>query len=228
MKNPWIVIGIVVVVLVGGSVAYSQYVATTSNEGVEVSDHIKGNPDAEVTLVEYSDFECPSCAQFYPYVQEVVDSYGDQIRFEYKHFPVINQTPGALMAVEAAGQQGAFFAYHDLMFENQSEWRGSTNPNSFFTQYAEEVGLDVDLWNTHRNASLLQDKIEADFADGRAMGVTGTPTFFLNGERMNIRTFADFTAQIEDALGVITEEDVEQTGSIEGSATVDLEAIERN
>lgn len=205
MKNPWVIIGIVAVVLIGGSIGYAQYIGTVSNEGVEVKEHVTGNPDAEVTLVEYSDFECPACAQFYPFVKDVLADYGDEIRFEYKHFPLTQAHPNAepaARAAEAAGQQGQFFAYHDLLFENQDEWSGSSNASEHFTSYAEELDLDMSQWRSQQRASLLRDKVSDDFQEGRDLGVTGTPTFFLNGERMDIETFDDFRSAIEAAIGV--------------------------
>lgn len=205
MKNPWVLIGVIAVVLIGGSIGYAQYVGTISNEGVEVQTQVAGNPDAEVTLVEYSDFECPACGQFYPYVKDVLADYGDQIRFEYKHFPLTQAHPNAepaARAAEAAGQQRKFFEFHDLLFENQQEWSGQANASQYFTTYAEQLELDMGQWKTQQRASLLRDKVADDFAEGRSLGVTGTPTFFLNGERMNIQTFNDFRTQIEAAIGV--------------------------
>lgn len=232
MKNPWLVIGVIAVVLIGGSIAYAQYVGTMSNEGVEVQAHVTGNPDADVTLVEYSDFECPACGQFYPFVKDILADYGDQIRFEYKHFPLTQAHPNAepaARAAEAAGQQGQFFEFHDLLFENQQEWAGRSNASQYFAQYAEELELNMGQWRTQQRASLLRDKVADDFAEGRRLGVTGTPTFFLNGERMNIQTFDDFRTQIEAAIGVTgTSSDMEMmedhsTGSAETSAGAGVE-----
>ena len=226
MKNPWIVIGVIVVVLIGGSIAYAQYVGTASNEGVTVQAHVTGNENAEVTLTEYSDFECPACAQFYPYVKDVLASYGDQLRFEYKHFPLQRVHPNAraaAIAAEAAGQQGKFFAYHDLLFENQQEWSCAGNSDQYFRSYAEQLELDIEQWQTHRRASLLADKVDNDFSAGRDAGVTGTPTFFLNGERMNIETYDDFRSQIEAALGVTATSGTSTATSSSDSVGADVE-----
>lgn len=224
MKNPWIVIGVIATLLIGGAMAYAQYVGTVSNEGVELQTQVAGNPDADVTLVEYSDFECPACGQFHPFVKEVLANYEDEIRFEYKHFPLTNIHPNAepaARAAEAAGQQGQFFEFHDLLFENQQEWAGSANPAQYYESYAEELGLDMSQWRTQQRSTLLREKVEADFNEGSDLGVTGTPTFFLNGERMVIQTFDDFRAQIEEVLGVTatssegTPTDAEETGASE-------------
>ena len=202
MKNPWLVIGGIAVVLIGGSIAYAQWTASSANDGVEVATNVKGNPDADVVLVKYSDFECGACAQAAPFVREIVEMYSDDLRFEYKHFPVINRTPQAARAAEAAGQQGKFFEFHDALFDNFPEWTQSGNPNALFTRYAEQLDLDMGQWRTHQRASLLRNKIADEFAEGRALGVTGTPTFFLNGERLNISTYNDILVAVEEALGV--------------------------
>ncbi len=205
MKNPWIIIGVIAVVLIGGSVWFSSNTADTYNEGVVVTDHIKGNQESTVTLLEYSDFQCPACAQFQPIVAEIMAAYGDKLRFEYKHFPLSQLHPlaeSAARAAEAAGQQGKFFEFHDLLFVNQTTWAASPNPAGFFSQYAEELGLDMDTFTRHQRATVLRDKIRADFEEARGLGLTGTPTFFLNGTRMQIQTYEDFKAQIEAALGL--------------------------
>lgn len=202
MKNPWVIIGIITVVLFGGAIWFSSVAGDRNNEGVTEVDHIKGNPDATVTLVEYSDLQCPACAAFQPALNEVLAAYGDQIRFEYKHFPLPIHpfAQQAAMAAEAAGQQGKFFEFHDALFANQQAWASAATPNAFFIQYAEELGLDTEMFRRHLNSSLLRESIMADMASARELGLTGTPTFYLNGTRMEIKTFEDFVAQIAFAV----------------------------
>lgn len=226
----WKIIGGLIILALGASFVYAQYAAKQANEGVTTVEHVKGNPDAEVVLVEYSDFECPACAQFYPYVKDIVEEYGDQLRFEYRHFPLINIHPNAVAAArasEAAGQQGEFFAMHDKLFEGQSEWAKSAAPTRVFEGYAEEIGLDMDLFARHMNATVLEDKVMAQFDEAREMGFTGTPTFTLNGEVMEFGTFDEFREQIAATLGVVPEtdesranEDEERAVNFEG--TVEL------
>jgi len=202
MKNPWTIIGIIVIVLFGGAIWYSGVANEANNEGVEIIQNIKGNPDATVTLVEYSDFQCPACASFQPVVSQLLAEYGDSLRFEYKHFPlpIHGSAVPAAVAAEAAGQQGQFFAFHDVLFENQQEWSSSPTANALFAKYADELGLDMDTFRRHMNSSLLRDKVQGELADGRALQVTGTPTFFLNGERMVFSSFAEFTMQVAAAV----------------------------
>ncbi len=202
-KHAWKIIAGVAALLFIGSVLYAQQAAKEANEGVVIEPHIKGNPDASVALVEYSDFQCPACGQFYPYIKEIVEEHGERLRFEYKHFPLItihkNAVPAAI-AAEAAGQQGKFFEMHDKLFENQSQWSNSANAQVFFIQYAEELGLDVALFKKHLGSSLIADAVNQGFNEARGLGLSGTPTLFLNGEQMTVNSFDEFRSQIAEAV----------------------------
>lgn len=209
----WKIIGIVAVVAIGASVVYSNSVANKANEGVVFETHVKGSKDAKVILTEYSDFQCPACAQFAVVVEQVLETYPTDVKLEYKHFPLISIHPLAVpaaKAAEAAGQQGKFFEMHDKLFENQQVWANSGSPGAYFNTYAEEIGLDVKRFKTHMKASLIEDKITDEFKEARGHGLTGTPSFFLNGERMEFETYEDFMGQIEAAVnGTETAESAE-------------------
>ena len=156
-------------------------------EAVE-TDWIKGNAEASVTLVEYSDFECPACAQFHPTVRGVVEELGDRIQFVYRHFPISQlhkQALVAALAAEAAGRQGKFWEMHDVLFERQGEWAGAEDAGAKFGRYAQELGLDMARFEADIEDDELRDKIEEHRLSGVRSGVSGTPTFFLNGEEMN-------------------------------------------
>jgi protein-disulfide isomerase len=202
MKNPWIIVLVIAVVLIGGSVWYSGNVSEKNNEGVTFSPNVKGNAESAVTLVEYSDLQCPACAAFQPILNEVLTQYGDQIKFEYKHLPLPMHpfAEHAARAAEAAGQQGAFFAFHDKLFAEQAVWTRSGNPSASFLKFAEELGLDQEKFKRHMNASLVRDKVRAEAKEAREKGVTGTPTLFLNGTRMSFETYEDFKNQIVLAI----------------------------
>lgn len=194
-KHTWTIVGVIAVVLLGASFVYSNQIAQQANEGVEFSAHIKGNPDAPTKLVEYSDFQCPACAQAFPVVQQLLEEHGDKISFEYKHFPLFSIHPHAVpaaRAAEAAGQQGQFFAMHDKLFEEQSVWSNAASPNVYFEQYAEELELDMKLFKRHLNASVIDDKINDEFNEARELGFTGTPSFMLNGQRLQFSSYDEF------------------------------------
>lgn len=207
-KHPWKIIGIIVVILIAGSFYLASKSSEGANEGVVLEPHIKGNPEATVTLTEYSDFQCPACGQFYPIVKEILEEFGDDLRFEYKHFPLVTihrfAVPAA-KAAEAAGQQGKFFEMHDKLFENQSTWSNAASPTIYFYQYAEELGLDMDTFKRQMRSSLIDDKIQAEFDEAREKGLTGTPSFFLNGTRMQFGTFAEFRDAIDIAINGVPE-----------------------
>jgi len=219
------IVGIVTVALFAGAFYFAGGADERNNEGVQELTHVKGNPDAVVLLEEYSDFQCPACGAMAPVISGLMDEYGDQINFQYKHFPIERAHPFALqaaMATEAAGQQGKFYEFHDLLFENQQTWSRSATPNAQFQQYAAELGLDVDLFRQHSNASLLRDKVRAQQAEGIERGVTGTPTMFLNGVRMQYSTYPEFLEQVvraldPDAAPVVEQDpDVSVVGEVTG------------
>lgn len=224
MKNPWLIFGGIIALLFVGAFYIASTAGDANNQGIEEVTHIKGNPDAEVVLVEYSDFQCPACQAMYPVVSGLIAEYGDQIRFEYRHFPIERIHPYAVqaaVAAEAAGQQGKFYEFHDLLFDNQQTWGQSPAPTAFFQQYAEELGLDVATFKRHANASVLRDKVRGQQQEGLAAGVTGTPTMFLNGERMVYTTYDEFIAQVAAAIDPSLapesqSEDPEVVGETEG------------
>lgn len=231
MKNPWVVIGVLMAVLIGGSVVYSNSVSEKYNEGVAVKTHIKGGENATVTLVEYSDFQCPACGAFQPVLNEVLAQYGDKIKFEYKHYPLVQIHPfaePAARAAEAAGQQGKFFEFADVLFAKQAEWTKGGNPTGFFTRYATELGLDMDLFAKHQKSSVLADNVKANMTEARGLGLTGTPSFYLNGVKMENTTYDDFKAQIEAAINPkvdfnLPSEDIKLV-PVEGEASTSVEA----
>jgi protein-disulfide isomerase len=223
MKNPWLIFGGIIALLFVGAFYIASTAGEANNEGIEEMTHVKGNPDAEVVLVEYSDFQCPACQAIYPIVSELMAEFGDSIRFEYKHFPIERSHPYAVQAAtaaEAAGQQGKFYEFHDLLFDNQQAWGQSPTPTAFFQQYAEELGLDVDTFKRHANASVLRDKVRGQQQEGLAAGVTGTPTVFLNGERMVYATYDEFISQVLTAIDpALTPQPQSEDPEVVGEAT---------
>lgn len=208
-KTTLVIVAVSFIILIGGAFVFATTKGGDSNEGVVLTEKVKGNPEATVTLAEYSDFQCPACASFTPALADIMEAYGDQLRFEYHHFPLISIHPSAELAArasEAAGVQGKFWEYHDILFANQQQWSGNINPRNQFVAYAEELGLDTEMFTRHLNSSIIRDAVQEDMREGRTLPITGTPTFFLNGEKMDITTFDDFRAQIEVALGVREQE----------------------
>jgi Na+/H+ antiporter NhaA len=144
-------------------------------------DHIRGAPDAPVTLVEYGDYECPYCGQAEVAIRELLDSFGDDLRYVWRHLPlndVHTHAQVAAEAAEAASDQGAFWAFHDGLLAHQEELSMSG-----LGRRAEEAGLDVDrFWDDVRRRAHAV-RIAEDVATADASGVAGTPSFFINGKR---------------------------------------------
>jgi protein-disulfide isomerase len=144
-------------------------------------DHLAGDPSAPIVLVEFGDYECPFCGRAHPIVEALRQMLGDRLCFAFRHFPLSNAHPHALVAAEAAesaGAQGRFWAMHNLLFENQD----ALEPVNLL-QYATLCGVDretfIDDLRTHR----FREKVRSDLRSGALSGVNGTPTFFINGER---------------------------------------------
>lgn len=145
-------------------------------------DAIKGDPDAPVTIVEWSDYECPFCARFYSQTLGQIDEEYIQtgkVKLIYRDFPLSfhQQAQKAAEAAECAGEQGAYFDMHDKLFES-----GVAGGVTAFKQYAKEIGLDTDAFNTCLDSGAMADEVAKDFADGQAAGIQGTPGFIIDGE----------------------------------------------
>lgn len=151
---------------------------------IKEDSHKKGPTSAKVTLVEFGDFQCPACGASHPIVKQILEDDKENIQFAYRHFPLPmhKNAVKAALAAEAAGAQGKFFEMHDLLFENQSEWSEENNPEEFFEKYASELDLDLDKFRADMKDKKYEDKINKDKADGNALGVSSTPTFFINGQ----------------------------------------------
>ncbi|PIQ77834.1 protein-disulfide isomerase [Candidatus Peregrinibacteria bacterium CG11_big_fil_rev_8_21_14_0_20_46_8] len=171
---------------------------------VLADDWVKGNRNAEVVLIEYADFQCPACASYFPIVQRLNAELGDKIAFVFRHFPLRSIHPNAepsARAAEAAGRQGKFFEMHDMIFAKQHEWSRLPRAAGTFEDYAEELGLDMDQYEKDVNSQEVINRVNRDVLGGRAAGVNGTPTFFLNGQQItNPRSYDEFKALIESAL----------------------------
>lgn len=169
------------------------------------ADHIRGNLNAAVTLMEYGDFQCPACGQYEPFLQEMLDTYGNDIRFVYRHFPLEQIHANArrsARATEAAHQQGKFWEMHDLLFERQAEWseESPSRAEEKFLAYAQELGLDLERFEQDFDADLSQEPIDRDLADAKAIGLNSTPSLFINGEYIKPTGFNELEQMIKDAI----------------------------
>ena len=148
---------------------------------VDARDHVRGSPDAPVTLVEYADFECPFCGRAFPELQRVLKDLGRRVRFVFRHFPMSEQHPHAESAAEvaeAAGTQGKFWEMHDLLFRRQAAL-----DDGHLLAYVRELGLDAVRVERELEQQVYRARVKDDIESGLRSGVSGTPMFFINGRR---------------------------------------------
>lgn len=148
---------------------------------VGAKDHVQGEDDAPLTLVEYGDYECPHCGAAYPIVKRVQKKLGKNLRIVFRNFPLTESHPHALhaaQAAEAAALQDKFWEMHDVIYEHQE-----TLEDDDLLGFAQELKLDTKKWESGFSSDAVENKIEQDFNGGIRSGVNGTPTFFINGVR---------------------------------------------
>ncbi len=175
--------------------------ATLAGESPE---WVRGNPDAKVFLVEYLDFQCPACRAYSGIVKQLLADFPNDLKVGYLHFPLTSIHQNALpsaVAVEAAGTQGKFWEMSDLLFDNQSSWAAIEASEETFGFYAKQLGLDVSKFKTDLHSPDLKAKVMAQQSAGLKMGLAGTPTFYLNGKKIeNPRDYYAFKGLIEKEL----------------------------
>ncbi|MGB9144558.1 MAG: thioredoxin domain-containing protein [Acidobacteriaceae bacterium] len=150
---------------------------------ITAEDHVQGPEDADVTLVEYGDYECPHCGRAYPIVQQVQKKFGERLRFAFRNFPLSQMHPHAEAAAEVAefaGAHGKFWEMHDRLFEHQERLG-----EGLFLALAKELTLSTSAMRQALEQKTFQTRVRADFTSGIRSGVNGTPTFFINGLRHN-------------------------------------------
>jgi len=167
-------------------------------------DHVAGSLDAPVILVEYGDFECPHCGRAYPIVKRVQRTLGNQLALVYRHFPLAESHPHALLAAEAAeaaGAQGKFWGMHEMLFTHQNALEQED-----LLDYAHSLGLDLPRFGKELTQGVYTKRVRDDFRGGVRSGVNGTPTFFINGARYD-GSWSDsdeFMAALSQAAGLRT------------------------
>lgn len=202
-KVSWIVFSAIVVAVLGGLIIYSRVSNPSSNVSTvnanaaipaseasgQIADQVYGKTNSQVVLVEYGDFQCPSCGGAHPQIKTIMEEYKDKVAFIYRNFPLTSIHPNAKIAAaaaEAAGLQGKYWDVHNLIYENQAEWKDltGTERTNVFTTYAQTVGLDKDRFLVDIASTAVNRKISFDQALGKKVGVNSTPSFYLNGEKL--------------------------------------------
>jgi protein-disulfide isomerase len=206
LDKRFLVVLSIIILALGGLFIYTRSQNDDSNNNAGVSNHVRDNSASGVTLTVYGDFQCSVCKPFYYLEKQVLEQYPGQIVMTFRHFPLDSIHPNARAAsraAEAAGLQDKFFEMHDMLYENQDSWSSASQTQSIFESYAAALGLDVTQFRADFASATVNDTINADKAEGERLGVDGTPTFFLNGEKLNnsdVSTAETFSAKIEAAL----------------------------
>ena len=179
--------------------------ADLNEDAVSTANWVKGNANASVILIEYGDYQCPPCARYHSIMERLTNEVGGDFQLIFRHYPLQRHANARLAAksAEAAGQQGKFWEMHHLLFSRQREWskKQSQEVEEIFTQYAASLNLDTARFQSDLHAQAIADKVSNDYQIGADSGVTGTPTFFLNGQRVTKKpgTYEKFRALILEA-----------------------------
>ncbi|MEK7138947.1 MAG: thioredoxin domain-containing protein [Patescibacteria group bacterium] len=177
-------------------------------DAVNPTDRVFGTSDSKVTLIEYGDFQCPACAQYEPIVQKVRTDYAGNIAFIYRHFPLRQHQHAKITAYasEAAGKQGKFWEMHDMIYNGQNTWANLSGDKTrvVLIKYAETIGLDLVSFEKDMDSSEIKNKVASDNDGGLKAGVNATPTFILNGKRIQPRSYDEFKDLIEQEISVVS------------------------
>jgi len=208
MSKRFLLILAALIVVFIGVIVYSKNKSNsssdTSNSG-EGSSYIVGAGTSGVTLVEFGDFQCPACGSYYPIIEQVKEKYGDQIKFQFRHFPLVQIHRNAMVAhraAEAAGRQNKFWEMYNLLYQRQKAWESAGNPTAIMEDYAAELGLNIDQFKSDFASESVNNVIQADIKAGQAIGATSTPTFVLNGKKLETppNDVAGFSQLIDEQI----------------------------
>lgn len=216
MNNRFVMVLVVLVIGFGGILWFNKKKDTSSSSNTAaLTNHVKGGNKKNVTLIEYGDFECSACYYFEPVIKQVFEKYKDDIQFQFRNFPlpqIHQQAMAGHRAAEAAARQGKFWEMHDILFERahqqteegklvNGEWVAASSPQPFFEQYAKLIGLDLEKFKIDMKSPEVNDAINADVAEGKKLGLTGTPSFILDGKKIDSpNDLAGFSKLIDEAI----------------------------
>lgn len=164
--------------------------------------HKIGTDSARIKLVEFSDFQCPACKSFEPFLRQVLAEYQNDILFVYKHFP-LPQHPNATVAAnfaEYAAEEGKFWEAHDKLFDTQEQWSTLKSPNDFFISLGNQLGLDEAKVREALEKLSFNQMINQNLAEGKTVDVTATPSLYLNGQKLKLQNFTDLKEVIRQNL----------------------------
>ncbi len=189
---PFVIVAAVALVTVGsGAMLYrtkrAQLLPVSENKSpsgksVAESMHIRGNPDAPVTLEEFADFQCPPCGNFAGFAEELLKEYDSRLRIVFRNFPLPGHEHAreAALAAEAAGLQGRFWEMHDVLYREQAVWSKAPNTRELFESYAGTIGLNLDEFKKDMDGEKARERVDSDHALGDSLRIKLTPSLFIN------------------------------------------------
>ena len=211
---------ITLVVIIGGVFLFSKSDSTNSNAktvnselltpkdayvtgGIKDGKYIPATTDAKITLVEFGDYQCPACGAYSELVTNIITEFSGKVNLVFRNFPLPQHSNANLTsyAAEAAGLQGKFWEMHKKLYDTQEEWSNAVTAKDIVIRYAKEMGLDEKKFKEDLDSSKIKDKVTKDVADANLIGINSTPTFFVNGQKIqNPRDYNEFKKIIEDAI----------------------------
>ncbi len=208
MSKRFLIIMAALVVLFIGVIIINKNGKSDKSNGSSSSqgtNYTQGAGKKGVTLVEFGDFQCPACGTYYPIAEQVKQKYINDITFQFRHFPLVQIHPNAMVAhraAEAAGRQDKFWEMYSLLYTRQQNWVDSSNPTTIMDDYATELGLNIDKFKSDFSSADVNDAISADIKLAQEAGANGTPTFVLDGKKLDTlpQDLAAFSKLIDEAI----------------------------
>jgi len=211
---PFIIVAVVAIATLGsGAMLYRAKLPhpltipedkSAAREGDAESMHVRGNANAQVTLEEFGDFQCPPCGSISGFLDELVKEYDPHLRIVFRNLPLEmhQHAREAALAAEAAGLQGRFWEMHDVLYREQATWSKADNPRELFDSYAGMIGLNVDQFKKDMEGEKARARVDSDQERANSLGVQMTPTVFINDHQMspNDKTPEGLRAAIDAAL----------------------------
>lgn len=208
-KKFWIIFVAIIVIVFGLAISSSKKNGASSRKiadptAIQEDDHVRGRQGSKVYFITYGDFECPACNAWEPELQTIQKEYKDRVAFIFRHFPLTDKHVNAFAAArasEAAAKQGKFWEMHDKLYATWSEWKGDNkSAQNKFEGYAKELGLNMSQFKDDYVSESVADRINSDLQSASKVGADGTPTFLLNGEKIELSSVSDGKNKLRELL----------------------------
>jgi protein-disulfide isomerase len=213
-KNNSLYIFIGIVILVVGAIFFLSTEGESKKASTDIlgdailapgDNPLLGDPDAPITIIEFSDYQCPFCKRNVQTVKDILAKYPKDVKYYFRDFPlqIHANAKAAAYAAEAADKQGKYYEYHDILFDKQADWEDLQDPTVKFVEYAQSLNLDTDKFKKDMASDAIRDNVETDMQVGLALGVTGTPGTYVNDEFISgAQPFSIFEEAILNNLAI--------------------------